>query len=69
MYRKRRYPNASNEILNRIPKRHMEMHGIAKARVLALMESLGARAIFVEETNGAGDGWQSWRYFALKREP
>ncbi len=69
MYRRRRYRNASDELLRKIPKHHMEMHGIAKDEILRLMESLEAPVIFIDENNGAGEGWRSWRYFARKNAP
>lgn len=42
----------------------MEMHGMARERVVAFLEENGARVLQVEEDPVAGREWLSWRYFA-----
>ena len=67
-YRKRRYPNAPDNVLARLPKRSMEMHGIPKAQILQLLRDLGVTILLVQETTlgGADQRWPSWMYFARK---
>ena len=46
----------------------MEMYGIRRERVVALLKAHGARLPVIEEDPIAGREWLSWRYFATKRE-
>jgi SAM-dependent methyltransferase len=46
----------------------MEMYGIRRERVVALLEAHGARLRVIEEDAIAGPEWLSWRYFATRRE-
>jgi SAM-dependent methyltransferase len=46
----------------------MEMYGIRRERVVALLKAQGARLLVIEEDPIAGPEWLSWRYFATARE-
>jgi ubiquinone/menaquinone biosynthesis C-methylase UbiE len=44
----------------------MEMYGIPRERVIALLEAHGARVLAIEEDPVAGREWLSWRFFASR---
>ena len=46
----------------------MEMHGIQREKMVAWLESRGARVIDIEEDPSAGPEWLSWRYFVVLNE-
>ncbi len=45
----------------------MEMHGIPRDQVVALLKSKGAEVLAIEEDAAAGPDWLSWRYFATRK--
>jgi SAM-dependent methyltransferase len=47
----------------------VEMNGIPRAEVLAILAAAGARTIDVVEDDAAGSGWISFRYTATKEGP
>src|SRR5580692_5232496 len=46
----------------------MEMYGIRREHVVALLKAHGAQLPVIEEDPIAGREWLSWRYFATRRE-
>jgi len=46
----------------------MDMYGIRREQVVALLEAHGARLAVIEEDPIAGREWLSWRYFATRGE-
>ncbi len=46
-----------------IPRR-MEMHGISRPEVEAIIRTAGAELLAADEDDAPGDGWTSYRYFA-----
>jgi SAM-dependent methyltransferase len=50
----------------RVPPRPYDMYGLAKARVMAAVESSGGRFLDIEDYNPAGEGWTSYRYFVTR---
>ena len=44
----------------------MEVYGVPRAEVLALLESRGARVVDVVDDRSAGERWRSHRYFVTK---
>ncbi|MBV8847099.1 MAG: class I SAM-dependent methyltransferase [Bryobacterales bacterium] len=45
----------------------MEMHGISKKRVTALLRANGAEVLAIAEDSMAGPKWLGWRYYARRR--
>lgn len=44
----------------------MEMHGIARAEVVKLIEAEGAKVVHTREDVAGGKEWPGWRYFVVK---
>jgi SAM-dependent methyltransferase len=50
----------------RPPLRPYNMYGLPKAQVMAAVEGAGGRFLDIEDYNPAGEGWTSYRYFAVR---
>jgi hypothetical protein len=50
-----------------LPTRAIDMCGMPREEVIALLEESGATVLEVEEDTGAGSGWTSFRYCATTR--
>jgi trans-aconitate methyltransferase len=46
----------------------MDVYGVDKQRVIALIEQSGCRILDVEPNDGAGPAWTSYRYAAVREE-
>jgi ubiquinone/menaquinone biosynthesis C-methylase UbiE len=62
--RRRRYPNAPEEILRKLPI--MQMFGRGRAAVAALVARSGGSIALTQIGGDAGEGWDSVRYYARK---
>jgi 2-polyprenyl-3-methyl-5-hydroxy-6-metoxy-1,4-benzoquinol methylase len=65
-YRRRHYPNASEQLIAKLPRRMMEMHGIRRGVVERVLREAGATVVHVDETKAAGEEYVSLRYFVTK---
>ncbi len=63
--RRKFYPNAPDEVLADLP--FMQMFGIGRREVTALVGRLGGRVEHVDVGEDHGEGWVSARYYARKQ--
>jgi len=53
-------------ILTRL-RSNMEMYGIKKEEMLSFIEEIGGEVKFVEKSDASGRGWESYRYFVVRK--
>lgn len=66
---RRAAPKALHRLWRRVTARgepFMDMNGVPKERVVALVERAGGRVEAAEADHAAGPGWVSWRYTVVK---
>jgi SAM-dependent methyltransferase len=66
---RRAAPKALHRLWRRVTARgepFMDMNGVPKERVVALVERAGGRVEAAESDHAAGPGWVSWRYTVVK---
>jgi CRISPR/Cas system endoribonuclease Cas6 (RAMP superfamily) len=66
-YRRLKYKNASEGVINALPRNVMEMHGLCRRDVVALLRSGGAEVVRVRQNTEVGEAWVNWQYYAIKR--
>jgi ubiquinone/menaquinone biosynthesis C-methylase UbiE len=66
-YRRLKYRNASRDVIEALPRNVMEMHGLPKDSIVAVLNEAEADAFKVRQNTDVGTTWVNWQYYALKR--
>jgi len=65
-------PNRVLNLWRRLRYRHlgvMELHGMRREQVVALLRAAGGRIVEVAADDAVGRDWQAYRYVAVRRQP